>query len=114
MLPCRPNAKNSSTPVRPARARRACRSRPTRVWLGLHKRRLQAVQNGVSAVPTLGQRERVDQPVAQVLADAIGYRGLFQDEVVVDGLVSDDQCQVAADDRGISLAPSSPSDRCTP
>ena len=37
-----------------------------------------------------GSDERVDDPVIQVLADAVGQRRLFEGEVVVNGVVRDD------------------------
>src|SRR6516225_9171701 len=53
----------------------------------------------VSRTPA-GQRERVDHPVVQVLAHALGQRRLLQGQVVVDGVVGDLRGLVVPDDRG--------------
>src|SRR5215469_12226449 len=47
-----------------------------------------------------GQVDRDDDLVEQFLADALGERGLFEGEVVVDGVVGDRRGLVVADDRG--------------
>src|SRR6267154_1354148 len=36
-----------------------------------------------------GQRDRVDDPIEQLLADAVGQGGLLEGQVVVDGVVGD-------------------------
>src|SRR5215472_11000993 len=47
-----------------------------------------------------GQVDRDDDLVEQFLADALGERGLFEGEVLVDGVVGDRGGLVVADDRG--------------
>src|SRR5215472_8259801 len=46
-----------------------------------------------------GQVDRDDDLVVQVLADALGQRGLLEGQVVVDGVVGDGRGLVVADDR---------------
>src|ERR1700730_69265 len=45
-----------------------------------------------------GQGERVDDPVEQLLADALGQGGLLEGQVVVDGVIRDHRGLVVADD----------------
>jgi hypothetical protein len=46
-----------------------------------------------------GQRERVDDPAEQLLADALGQGRLLEGQVVVDGVVGDGRGLVVADRR---------------
>src|SRR5260370_14927037 len=75
----------SGLPSRPAAPRTSCQ-----VFLGAGR------YIGCAAA---GQRDRVNDTLVQFLADAVGQRGPFEGEVVVDGVVGDYGGLVVADDR---------------